>query len=97
MDREKLKNAAKYLTFGLVDEAVADPFVNTIFALRNRVMAAEFRQPYRGGNRQNHMNLYCAAQAIKNYLNDKLTKKAVLPNHFPFRIYNVNGDVIYKP
>lgn len=92
-DETKLAQAARLLQTGLAPDEDVDPYMNTIIALRNFVMNRQFS----GGAGTNKTLFFAAAQALSNYLQDKNVKKIILPDKFPFTIYDASCNEVYSP
>lgn len=89
-DPEKLTRAAKALSTGMNPSDGLDPYINTIFALRNWLMNLAMNS----GNWKNHIIFYASAQTLKNYLNNKSIKQIRLPESFPFSVRDVDNVIV---
>lgn len=93
-DPVRLSTAASILGSGVIPaQAYQDPSVNTILRLRSQLLAYSDTR----GAGTNKYILYCTAHAISQFMKCKEKHTIRVPQKFPFKVYDTQGDVIYKP
>lgn len=95
-DQGRLKNAAIILAKNIpvIDGETYEPCTQILLTLRAALTAGNQN---RSGALYQHNSLYMTAGALSAYLNGKSVNRLDIPTKYPFRIYNVAGDIIYDP